>query len=83
MVMAELAWPTWLTTHLTSNPFARRAIEMYVQRTVCGVVLGSGGRPRSASRSSASVAASRRIVPTRWRVVGRHGCWGTGTRRAR
>ena len=34
---------------------------MYVRRRVCGVVFGSAGRPRAASCSDASVAASRTI----------------------
>ena len=49
----ESARPTWLTTHLTSKPFASSAIEMWVRRSVCGVVVGTGGLPcaaRSAHR---------------------------------
>jgi hypothetical protein len=46
---------------------ASSAIEMYVRRSVCGVVCGSGGRPRALSRSEASSAASQTISSTRWR----------------
>jgi len=34
-------------THSTSKRLASSAIEMYVQRSVCGVVCASGGRPRA------------------------------------
>jgi hypothetical protein len=48
MVIFESSWPTWPITHSTSKLFASSAMLMYVRRSVCGVVRGSGGKPRSA-----------------------------------
>ena len=54
---------------MTSKLFATSAIEMYVRRSVWGVVSGSGGRPWPSRRSVAAAAASRTIAPIRWRVL--------------
>jgi hypothetical protein len=52
-------------THFTSKLLARRAIEIYVRLSVCGVVFGSDGRPREASSPLARAAASPTAPATR------------------
>jgi len=43
IVILESACPTCAMTHFTSKLFASSAIEIYVRRSVCGDVFGSGG----------------------------------------
>src|SRR5215208_3933142 len=69
--MCESAWPTWRITQSTSNRLVSSAIEMYVRRSVCGLVVGSAGSPLAARLVDVSVAASRTILLARWRVIRR------------
>jgi hypothetical protein len=59
-------------TRRTSNRFASSAIEMYVRRSVCGVVVGSAGSSRASGLVDARTAASRTIALTCWRVMPWH-----------
>jgi hypothetical protein len=72
IVIFESAWPACRMTRRTSNRFASSAIEMYVRRSVCGVVVGSAGSSRASGLVDARTAASRTIALTCWRVMPWH-----------